>query len=64
MVLGSSFAKDNASLDHATFTATLEHSPGRLTFGIGLSYTLRIAPPGLDFLDRSLLYGLVSISLE
>lgn len=61
IIMGASFYRDEgSSLDHATLTAQLSQEVGRLTFGLSLSYTLRIAPPGLDFLERSIIWGALS----
>ncbi len=64
-ILGASIYRDlGASLDHATLTALVSHEAGLLTFSLSFSYTLRIAPSGLDFLERSLLRGALSLSIN
>jgi len=57
-IVGATIDRDGGnSLDHATLTAFVRQDLGRLSFGVSLSYTLRIAPSGLSFFERSLLYG-------
>lgn len=61
--IGASIYKDREfSVDHTTFTTQLTHTMDTLKFGINVSYSLRIAPSGLSFLDRSLVYGGVMIA--
>lgn len=61
IIMGASFYRDEgSSLDHATLTAQVSQEVGRLSFGVSLSYTLQIAPPGLDFLERSIIWGALS----
>lgn len=63
LLMGASFDEDAlAALDYVTLTAGVAQEAGRLTVGIDLSYTLRISPPRLDFLERSLLYGALTVS--
>lgn len=62
LLMGASIGDGESTIDHSTLTARVSHNVGHLTMGVSISYTLRIAPPGLDFIERSLLWGAVSLS--
>jgi hypothetical protein len=64
LTLGASIGEGDSGVDHTTFTARLGHEVGHLTMGVSLSYTHRIAPPGLDFIERSLLWGGLSFAFQ
>jgi len=63
--LGASiFRGEHATVDHTTLTATVTHSTGRLSLWLHLSYSLRLGPGLGDFLDRSMLWGGLGLSVR
>ena len=60
--LGASAGLDReATLDHSTLSVGLGHEVGRLSFGVSMSYTIRLAAGQGSFMERSVVWGLVSM---
>jgi hypothetical protein len=65
LILGASAYRDaEATLEHATLTLGIGQTVGSLTFGVSLSYAIGLAPSQGSFMDRSLLFGAVSMRYE
>jgi hypothetical protein len=65
LCLGASIYRgEEARLDHTTLAILIGHSVGDLTFGVRLSYAIRLARGQGSFVERSLLFGALSLSYE